>query len=97
MIYAGPERSLALPLGLVALALFLVLAVQTAELVLERDTLATARAGQEQTMLDARKLRQQMDEIAGETADLAQSGNAAAKQVVDVMKREGVTLKPPQK
>ncbi|HYM03353.1 MAG TPA: hypothetical protein VET85_10430 [Stellaceae bacterium] len=97
MIYAGPERSLALPLGLVALALILALAVQTAELVLERTALADARAAQEQTIQDAKKLRQQMDEIAGETAELALNGNAAAKQVVDAMKREGVTLKPPQK
>jgi hypothetical protein len=42
------------------------------------------------------KLRQQLQALAGQTAELANGGDAAAKDVVEEMRKQGFTLAPPK-
>jgi hypothetical protein len=86
----------ALPLFLATLSLFLFLAFQTFQTVRDRESLSTLRAGQEPTLQEAIKLRQQLESLAGKTAQLALEGDEGAKTVAADMKRQGVTLSPPK-
>ena len=47
-------------------------------------------------MQESIKLRQQLETLAGKTAQLAADGDEVAKTVLDQMKRQGVTLTPPK-
>jgi hypothetical protein len=47
-------------------------------------------------MQEAIKVRQQLELLAGKTAELAAQGDEGAKTVVDQMKRQGVNLSPPK-
>jgi hypothetical protein len=98
---SGPERGssigdLWLPVLLVVVALFVLTAFETGHAIHERGTLADLRRSQEPTIQEAIKLRQQLETLAGRTAQLAAEGDEGAKTVVDQMKRQGVTLSPPK-
>ncbi len=86
-----------LPLGLLVVAVFLMVAFQTVQLVRERSNLAAIHAAQEASIQEGAKLRQQLEALAGETAKLAEAGDAGAKAVVEEPRRQGVNLKPPAK
>jgi hypothetical protein len=58
--------------------------------------LAEQKRLQEPTVQEATKLRQQLEALAGKTAQLAAEGNESAKAVIDQMKRQGVMLTPPK-
>jgi len=92
-----PDRNagLELPLVLLALAFFLSSAFQTVQLVHESETLAMIDRNQEAPLQESTRLRQASDSLASELAQLAQSGNANAKQVVDEMARQNVLMRPP--
>lgn len=97
----GQERDdkfggLQLPLILAVVALFVLMAFQTAEAVHDRGALSDLRRSQEPTVQEAVKLRQQLETLAGATAKLAADGDEGAKTVADQMKRQGVTLNPPK-
>jgi TolA-binding protein len=85
-----------LPVVLVVVSLFVLMAFQTGQAIHERGALADLRRSQEPTVQEATKLRQQLEALAGRTAQLAAEGNEGAKTVVDQMKRQGVTLSPPK-
>jgi hypothetical protein len=87
---------LALPVILVAVSLFVLMAFETFQAVHDRGALADQRRAQEPTVQEAIKLRQQLETLAGRTAQLAAEGDEGAKTVVDQMKRQGVTLSPPK-
>jgi hypothetical protein len=98
---SGPERDpviggLGLPLILVVVSLFVLMAFETGEAIHERSALADQRRSQETTWQEAIKLRQQLELLAGKTAQLAAEGDEGAKTVVDQMKRQGVSLNPPK-
>ena len=82
-------------LALVALVLLLVAVLETAQLATQYETLSGVRVTQEPTLSEAGRVRRQLDALAGETARLAASGNADAQAVVDEMRRQGITLRPP--
>ena len=86
-----------LPLILVVLALFVLVAFETTQAVNDRGTLAELHRSQEATVQEGLKLRRQLEALAGQTAQLAVDGDEAAKKVVDQMKRQGITLSPPKK
>jgi len=97
----GRERDqvtngLALPIILAVLSLFVLMAFETGQAIHDRGALADLRRSQEVTVQEAVKLRQQLEALAGKTAQLAGEGNEGAKDVVDQMKRQGVTLNPPK-
>ena len=87
---------LELPVILVAVSLFVLMAFETFQAVHDRGALADLRRSQESTVQEAVKLRQQLETLAGRTAQLAAEGDEGAKTVVDQMKRQGVNLSPPK-
>ena len=97
----GQERDraiggLVLPIALVVVSLFVLMAFETAEAIHDRGALADLRRSQEPTVQEAIKLRQQLELLAGKTAQLAAAGDEGARAVVDQMKRQGVNLNPPK-
>ncbi|MGH8801804.1 MAG: hypothetical protein ACREX6_05865 [Casimicrobiaceae bacterium] len=95
--FAGTRLGNGLPLALLTAALLLLLALQTIGLVRDRSALSTARVAQDAPLAQAAKVRQQLETLGGQTARLAQQGDAAATAVVDAMRRQGVNLRPPAK
>lgn len=91
---AGRSR-LHLAVAILATAFFLMVGFQTVQLLRERDNLLAMRVSQEPTLQQAAKLRQQIDTLVGKTAQLANDGDAGARTVVDDLRRQGITLKPP--
>ena len=87
---------LELPVILVAVSLFVLMAFETFQAVHDRGALADLRRSQEPTVQEAIKLRQQLETLAGRTAQLAAEGDEGAKTVVDQMKRQGVNLSAPK-
>ena len=87
---------LELPVILVAVSLFVLMAFETFQATHDRGALADLRRSQEPTVQEAIKLRQQLETLAGRTAQLAAEGDEGAKTVVDQMKRQGVNLSPPK-
>ena len=92
----GEFGGLQLPVTLAVVALFVLMAFETAEAIHDRGALADLLRSQETTVQEAIKLRQQLEALAGKTAQLATDGDEGAKTVVDQMKRQGVTLNPPK-
>jgi hypothetical protein len=92
----GGLGGLLLPVLLVVVSLFVLIAFETAEAVHDRGALSDLRRSQEATVQEAVKLRQQLETLAGRTAQLAAEGDEGAKTVVDQMKRQGVNLSPPK-
>ena len=87
---------LELPVILVVVALFVLMAFETFQAIHDRGALADLQRSQEPTVQEAVKLRQQLETLAGRTAQLAAEGDEGAKTVVDQMKRQGVNLSPPK-
>jgi hypothetical protein len=87
---------LELPVILITVSLFVLMAFETFQAIHDRGALADLRRSQEPTVQEAIKLRQQLETLAGRTAQLAAEGDEGAKTVVDQMKRQGVTLSPPK-
>ena len=85
---------LQIPLALVVLAFFLLVAFQAVQLVRERGNLAAIRTAQEPTIQEGTKVRQTLESLASKTAKLAEGGNANAKTILEELRRQGVTVKP---
>jgi len=85
-----------LPVILVVVGFFVLLAFETGYEIHDRQALADQHRSQEQVMQEALKLRQQLEALAGKTAQLAAEGDEGAKAVVDQMKRQGVNLTAPK-
>jgi len=88
--------ALELSVILVVVSLFVLMAFETFQAIHDRGALADLRRSQESTVQEAIKLRQQLETLAGRTAQLAAEGDEGAKTVVDQMKRQGVNLSPPK-
>jgi hypothetical protein len=88
---------LPLPLILVVVSLFVLMAFETGQAIHDRGALADQRRSQQPTVQQAIRLRQQLETLAGKTAQLAAAGDSGAKAIVDQMKRQGVTLSAPKK
>ena len=89
----GPRIELAV--AVLALAFLLAVLFQSVQLWRERSSMNLIYQNQEQVLPDVLKLREQVNSLAGDVAQLAQTGDAAAKQVIDDMARQGVALRPP--
>jgi len=90
------NNGLAVPVILVVVALFVLMAFETGQAIHDRGGLSDLRRSQEPTVQEAIKVRQQLDSLARKTAQLAADGDEGAKSVVDQMKRQGVSLNPPK-
>jgi hypothetical protein len=80
------------PLVLLALAVFLGMAFQTVQLVRASQMLATIDRSQDVPLQETMRLRQASDALASDIVQLAQSGNVAAKQVVDEMAKQNIAM-----
>lgn len=85
-----------LPIMLIVAAFFVLMAFETGYAIHDRRTLADQHRAQEPVVQEALKLRQQLEALAGKTAQLAAEGDEGAKAVVDQMKRQGVNLAAPK-
>lgn len=85
-----------LPVILVIASFFVLIAFETGYAIHDREALADQRRSQEPIVQEGIKLRQQLEMLAGKTAQLAADGDEGAKNVVDQMKRQGVTLTSPK-
>ncbi|MGA8754982.1 MAG: hypothetical protein WB611_01415 [Stellaceae bacterium] len=86
-----------MPLILVIVSLFVLTAFETGQAIHDRGALTELLEAQQPSIEQAVKLRQQLQTLAGKTAELAAAGDAGAKMVVDQMKAQGVTLATPKK
>jgi hypothetical protein len=93
-IVAETVDRLQIPLLLLTIAFFLMVGFQTVQLVRERGNLYDIQLGQETTVQESLKLRQQMESLATKTAQLAEGGNAGAKAIIEELRRLGITVKP---
>lgn len=90
-----PETSrLEVPVALIVAAFFLITAFQTERLVQEHGNLNAVQANQAISLEQADRVRARFQLLAGETAKLAQAGNAGAKAVLDQLRAQGVTVRP---
>lgn len=87
-----PQRGPFVPVLLCALALLGWLSFQTVQLLMDRDALQAAYAGQQQTVDNAGKLRTSLDTLAADTQRMADAGNASARVLVEELKKRGVTI-----
>ena len=87
-------NGLRVPVLLIVVSLFVFMAFETGQAIHDRSALSELRRSQEPTVQEAIKIRQQLETLAGKTAQLAGEGDAGAKAVFDEMKRQGVTLAP---
>jgi len=73
------------PVFLVVVAFFVLMTFETGYAIHDRGALSDQRRLQEPTVQEALKLRQQLETLAGKTAQLAAEGDEAAKTIVDQM------------
>jgi len=92
----GPRRSAFVPLLLLALAVVGWLAFQSAQLLREQRQLELAQSMLQPQEQNATKLRASLDAVATATAKLAAGGNASARVIVEVLRKRGVTINPPE-
>ena len=83
-----------LPVFLAVLALFLMLAFQSWQLVRAREALTAVREAQEVSLAEAIKFRDRINSLAADTQHLADGGNAAAKDVLEALRQQGINYKP---
>ena len=93
-ILANPAYGPFLPLLILAVAVAIWFGFQSYEMWKERDALATAFTAQDKPLAESQKLRDSLDTIAREVAQLADKGNPSAKLVVDELRRRGITIDP---
>jgi hypothetical protein len=83
-----------LPVILIVVSFFGLMAFETGYAIHDREALSEQRRSQEPAVQESTKLRQQLETLAGKTAQLAAEGDESAKSVVDQMKRQGIALTP---
>ena len=67
---------------------------QCIQLIMEKQGLATVQTNQTRSYEEAGKLRTSLDNLARETAILADRGNPGAKLIVGELAKRGVTINP---
>ena len=98
---ARPTRQTGRIRGLLPIVLLMLVAIllqngyQTWQTLGEHDRLRSRIAAQEPTVQDAQKVRSQLLAIAGQTAVLAEAGNANAQKLIERLRAQGVTIRPP--
>jgi hypothetical protein len=85
-----------LPVVIVAVSFFVLIAFETGYAIHDRDALAEQQRLQEPAVQEAIQLRQKLEGLAGKTAQLAADGDEGAKAIVDQMKRQGITISAPK-
>jgi hypothetical protein len=89
----GP--ALGVPVALLSVAFLAAIGFQTVQLLRDRSNLANVFKGQENAVAQTIQLRNSVDAFAGDTAKLAQAGDPQAKQVVDTLRSQNISIRPP--
>jgi hypothetical protein len=84
-----------LPLLIALIALAVLVLSQTFSLIRDRGILAAAHDGQNTAFGESERMRQQLEILAGKTAELARKGDADAKGIVAEFAKRGVNIVPP--
>ena len=79
---------------LLVLAVLLQMGIAGYRTYTDKQVLQDAMAQQEEAFGEIRKVRQQLNSIAGKTLQLAQQGNANAAGVIEQMRAAGVNFSP---
>jgi cell division protein FtsL len=93
--HAGTSRISMLVVTLLLACVLVQNGYQTFQIMADRDKLAERIAAQEATVQDGEKVRAQLLSIAGQTALLAEQGNANAVRLIEVLRDQGVVVRPP--
>jgi hypothetical protein len=80
--------------GLLTLALLTLVVFLLYQGIVDHYALVAARAAQDQPLQQTQQVKAQLSALSTATAKLAEQGNASAKQIIDAMQREGITVKP---
>jgi hypothetical protein len=90
------ERRAPIELGVMLLAIGFLLAVvfQTVQLVRERVNFSAILLNQQVPLENALAMRERINSLANDTAQLADGGNQAAKQVVSDLAQQHITIHP---
>lgn len=83
------------PLLIALVALVAWSAFQFYQLRLESEAMAALRTNQESPLQQAQRVRQNLENLAARTRQLAEAGNANARLVVNELSRRGVKIGPP--
>lgn len=67
---------------------------QTVQLIKERQNVQTAHKNQETVIVNAKKMRDQLDAIAASTKRLADQGNPNAQLIVQQLAKNGININP---
>lgn len=81
---------------ILVLVMFIQSGYQATNLYREGDLLKSAFDNQQVAILNAQKVRAQLESLAGETAVLAEQGNENAIKLVATLKAQGVDIHPPK-
>jgi len=92
----GISWNVFIPMVLVIAALLGQAVFQNAQLRHERTALAAQEKQQDQPLEESKKLRAQLESLAGATATLADKGNENAARLRDYLSKQGITIKPPE-
>jgi hypothetical protein len=91
-----PAGSPFVPLFVALVAFGVLVLSQTISLIRDREVLAAAHEGQNTAFGESERMRQQLELLAGKTAELAQKGDADAKAIVAEYAKRGVNMRPPK-
>lgn len=83
-----------LPILLVTCAITGLLLFQAWQLYVDRSQLAELRATQKPAFDEARRLQDQLEGMAADTAKLADEGNSNARLIVEALRSRGITIDP---
>jgi hypothetical protein len=80
---------------LIVSAMLLQNGYQTYQIIDDGDRLKARIAAQQPTVNDAQKVRAQLLSIGGQTAALAEGDNINAQIIIERLRAQGVTIRPP--
>jgi hypothetical protein len=83
-----------LPLCLTLAALTIYFGFQTLQFLYERNNLAMVKSSQEAATQEAQKIQAQFKTLVSKTSELADSGHAGAKMVMEELLKRGVSSTP---
>jgi len=83
-----------LPLVLAILSIFFLIVFQTYQSIRDRSNLNELLRAQEPTVQEGVRVRQQLEALATKTSKLAADGDTGAREVIDLMQRQGIKLAP---
>jgi len=80
--------------ALLTLALLVLTVFLLYQGIVDHNALVAAKAAQEQPLQQTQQVKTQLTALATATAKLSEQGHAGAKQIIESMQREGITVKP---